>query len=84
MSAIEHFVKGEIWYPLWFSPVLISIEVSFILLTSLELGLGFGDIEVRRILKTQPKRKAMEFFYLRNAIRYCKKDTQVIYIPSYI
>ena len=39
MSAIDHFVKGEIWYPLWSSLVLISIEVSFILLTSLELGL---------------------------------------------
>ena len=26
MSAIDHCVKGEIWYPLWSSPVLISIE----------------------------------------------------------
>ena len=33
MSAVDHFMKGEIWYPLWSSPVLISIEVSFILLT---------------------------------------------------
>ena len=26
MSAIDHFVKGAIWYPLWHSPVLISTE----------------------------------------------------------
>jgi hypothetical protein len=47
MSAIDHFVKGEIWYPLWSSPVVISIEVSFILLTSLELGLRFGGVDRR-------------------------------------
>ena len=49
LSAIDHFVKGKIWYPLWSSLVLSSIELSFILLTSLELGLRFGGIEVRRI-----------------------------------
>ena len=41
-------------------------------------------LSLRRIWKTQPKRKVMDFFYLQDAIRHCKKDTQVIYILSSI
>ena len=61
MSAIDHFVKGEIWYPLWSSPVLISIEVSFILLT-----ITFASALGTEIFGVNPERKEIMDFWKKN------------------
>jgi hypothetical protein len=61
MSAIDHFVKGEIWYPLWHSPVLISIEVSFIL-----LAITFASALATEIFGVKPERKEIMNFWKKN------------------
>ena len=61
MSAIDHFIKGEIWYPLWHSPVLISVEVSFILLT-----ITFASALGTEIFGVNPERKEIMDFWKKN------------------
>ena len=61
MSAIDHFVKGEIWYPLWSSPVLISVEASFIL-----LAITFASALATEIFGVKPERKDIMVFWRKN------------------
>lgn len=61
LSSIDHFLKGEIWYPLWISPVLIAIEVSFLLLT-LTLGSALGG----EIFEVSPESKGILEFWKKN------------------
>ncbi len=61
MSAIDHFLRGEIWYPLWSSPVLISIEASFILLT-----ITFASSLATEIFGVKPERKDVVVFWRKN------------------
>ena len=61
LSAIDHFLKGEIWYPFWTSPVLIAIEVSFILIT-----LTFASALGTEIFGVMPKRKEILEFWKKN------------------
>jgi len=61
LSAIDHFLKGEIWYPFWVSPVLTAIEVSLILLT-LTIGSALGA----EIFDVIPERKVIQEFWKKN------------------
>ena len=61
LSAIDHFLKGEIWYPLWASPVLIAIEVSFLLL-AITLGSALGG----EIFEVMPERTGILEFWKKN------------------
>jgi hypothetical protein len=61
MSAIDHFVKGEIWYPLWHSPVLIAIETSFIF-----LAITLGSVWGTEIFGVKPERKEIMNYWKRN------------------
>jgi len=91
MSAIDHFVKGEIWYPLWSSPVLISIEVSFILLTiTFASALGTENFGVN------PERKEIMDFWKKNwkklfpeqkrnwSVVFKENKKELIWIPAVI
>ena len=76
MSAADHFMKGEIWYPLWSSPVLISIEVSFILLT-ITFALALGA----EIFGVKPERGEIMDFWRENWKRLSpeqKRDWRVV------
>ena len=61
LSAIDHYRKGELWYPLWASPILISIEVSFLLLT-LTVASKLGT----EIFGVKPERKDIQEFWKKN------------------
>jgi len=61
MSAIDHFIKGEIWYPLWSSPVLISVEASFIL-----LAITFAAALATEIFGAKPEGKDIMVFWRKN------------------
>jgi len=61
MSAIDHFIKGEIWYPLWSSPVLTSVEASFILLAT-----TFASALATEIFGVKPEREDIMFFWRKN------------------
>jgi len=61
MSAIDHFVRGEIWHPLWSSPVLISIEVFFIL-----LSITFASALATEIFGVKPETKEIMDFWKKN------------------
>jgi len=61
MSAVDHFIKGEIWYPLWSSPVLISVEASFIL-----LAITFASALATEIFGVKPERKDIMVFWRKN------------------
>ena len=77
MSAIDHFIKGEIWHPLWHSPVLIAIETSFILLT-ITLGSALGT----EIFGVKPERKEIMDYWKRNWKKLLpeqKRDWRVVF-----
>ena len=69
VSAIDHFLNGQIWYPLWHSPVLISIEVSFIL-----LNISFASALGTEIFGVSPKRKEILDFFKMNWNRLFPKQ----------
>jgi len=80
MSAIDHFIKGEIWYPLWHSPVLIAIETSFIVLT-ITLGSSLGT----EIFGVKPERKEIMDYWKRNWTKLFpeqKRDWRVVFGES--
>ena len=77
MSAIDHFIKGEIWYPLWHSPVLIAIETSFILLT-----ITLGSALSTEIFGVKPERKEIMDYWKRNWKKLLpeqKRDWRVVF-----
>lgn len=77
MSTIDHFIKGEIWRPLWHSPVLTVIETSFILLT-ITLGSALGT----EIFGVKPERKEIMDFWKRNWKKLLperKRDWRVVF-----
>ncbi len=60
-SAVDHFIRGDIWYPLWASPTLIVLEVAFILLTiSFTAALG------TEIFGVSPERKGIIDYWKKN------------------
>ncbi|MDY6865805.1 MAG: hypothetical protein SVY15_07545 [Halobacteriota archaeon] len=80
VSAIDHFLNGQIWYPLWHSPVLISIEVSFIL-----LNISFASALGTEIFGVNPKIKEILDFFKRNWNRLFPKqrrDWKVVFAES--
>ncbi|MDY6930469.1 MAG: hypothetical protein SVJ22_00930 [Halobacteriota archaeon] len=80
VSAIDHFINKEIWYPLWHSPVLISIEVSFIL-----LNISFASALGSEIFGATPKRKELVDFFKSNWNRLFPKqrrDWKVVFTES--
>jgi len=77
MSAIDHFIKGEIWHPLWHSPVLTAIETSFILLT-ITLGSALGT----EIFGVKPQKKEIMDYWKRNWKKLLpeqKRDWRVVF-----
>jgi hypothetical protein len=61
MSSIDHFVKGEITYPLICSPILIIIEISFVL-----LAISFASALATEIFKVNPNIKSLSLYWKEN------------------
>ncbi|MEJ2267652.1 MAG: stage II sporulation protein M [Nanoarchaeota archaeon] len=61
MSTIDHFLKGEIAYPLIYSPILIIIEISFILLT-----ISFASALASEIFNVNPNKKSIILYWKEN------------------